>query len=278
MFTPRHRTLSLAGAVALALCACSTAPKPPTTAAEVGEFRAGSGYLNGYLDRKTLPNSLALLPPSPAEGSARAAADLDAHRSTRHLRDTPRWALAARDANLKFPAAADAFACALDVPISAESTPHLNMLLRRTLLDAGLSTYAAKDHYKRPRPFVALNETMCSPGEDATLRKDGSYPSGHAALGWAWALVLAEIAPERTDALIARGLSFAQSRVVCGVHWQSDVDAGRTMGAAAVARLHANEMFRAQVAAAKEEVQSARAAGKKPALDCKAEAAALGVK
>ena len=90
--------------------------------------------------------------------------------------------------------------------------------------------------------------------------------------------MLAEIAPERTDALIARGLAFGQSRVICGVHWQSDVEAGRTMGAAAVARLHANEVFRAQLAAAKGEVQSARAAGKKPALDCKAEAAALGVK
>ena len=278
MFSPRQISLSIAAAVALALCACTTAPKPPTTVAEVGEFRAGSGYVNGYLDRKSLPNSLALLPPPPAEGSARAASDLETHRTTRSLRDTPRWTLATRDANLKFPAAADTFSCALDAPISAESTPHLNMLLRRTLLDAGLSTYAAKDRYNRPRPFVALNETMCTPAEDATLRKDGSYPSGHAALGWAWALVLAEIAPERTDALIARGLAFGQSRMICGVHWQSDVEAGRTMGAAAVARLHANEVFRAQLAAAKEEVQSARAAGKRPALDCKAEAAALGVK
>ena len=280
MFSPRTRSLLVAvgvgGTAALALTACST--RPPTSATEVGEFRAGSGYVNGYLDRKALPISLSLLPPPPAEGSVLAAADLDAHRSTRSLRDTPRWSIATRDANLKFPVAADTFSCALDVAISAEATPHLNMLLRRTLLDSGLSTYAAKDHYSRKRPFVVLNEPMCSPAEDAALRKDGSYPSGHAALGWAWALVLAEIAPERTNALIARGLSFGQSRVVCGVHWQSDVEAGRTMGAATVAQLHANEMFRAQLALAKEEVRSARAAGKKPALDCQAEAAALGVK
>ncbi len=185
------------------------------------------------------------------------------------------WRLATRDASLKFPAAADAFSCAMDMPINAESAPHLTMLLRRTLLDAGLSTYAAKDHYNRPRPFVAMSEAMCTPAEDAQLRKDGSYPSGHAVLVWAWALVLAELAAERTDGLIARGLAFGQSRVVCGAHWQSDVDAGRVMAAATVAKLHANEMFRAQMAAAQEEIAAARASGRKPALDCPTEAAAL---
>ena len=77
-------------ATALALTACSTAPKPPTTLAEVGELRPGSGYALGYLERKSLPNSLALLPPPPKGGSALAAADLDAYRATRDLRDTPR--------------------------------------------------------------------------------------------------------------------------------------------------------------------------------------------
>ena len=264
-------------ALALLLGGCATAAKPSTNAAEIGEIRAGSGYIKGYLDRGELPNSLTLLPPPPSADSAQAAADLAAHRTARLLRDTPRGAFASKDANLKFPAAADSFSCALDLTISAEVTPHLTMLLRRTLADAGLATYAAKDHYNRLRPFVALNEPMCVPADDAQLRKDGSYPSGHAALGWAWALLLAELAPERTDALIARGYAFGQSRVVCGVHWQSDVDTGRAVGASALAKLHANETFRAQMAEAKLEIAAARASGRKSALDCKAEAAALGI-
>jgi len=40
------------------------------------------------------------------------------YRGTRALRNSPRWALAAKDAELKFPAAAATFACALNVPIS----------------------------------------------------------------------------------------------------------------------------------------------------------------
>ena len=101
-------------------------------------------------------------------------------------------------------------------------------------------------------------EQSCTPGEEVNWSKDGSYPSGHAALGWAWALILAEIAPERADDLLGRGYDFGQSRVICGVHWQSDVDAGRVIGAATVARLHADPLFKAQVVAAKAEVDSAR--------------------
>ena len=272
-----HRTTVPALAVLAVLAGCQTAPPaPPTSPEVVGEFRAGSGYLKGYLDRKQLPDSLALLPKPPAEGSAEAAADLAVHRATRALRDTPRWALANADDNLKFPKAAEVFSCALDMPVSQEATPHLNMLLRRTLLDAGLSTYGAKDHYKRQRPFAALKEGTCAPASEAALAKDGSYPSGHSALGWAWGLVLAGIAPDKADAVLQRAHAFGQSRVICGVHWQSDVDHGRVMGAAAVARLQSDPVFTAQVALARQEVADARAKGAKSPLNCSAEKAALG--
>ena len=88
------------------------------------------------------------------------------------------------------------------------------------------------------------------------MRKDGSYPSGHTAFGWAWALILTEIAPERADVILARGRAFGESRMVCNVHWYSDVVAGRTIGAAAVARLHAEPEFRDAVAAGRFHVYS----------------------
>ncbi|PUE08076.1 phosphatase PAP2 family protein [Limnohabitans sp. T6-20] len=275
----QHVSLYTFAAIAL-LSACQTAPvnraEPPTSPEVVGEFRKGSGYLNGYLDRKALPDSLALVPPPPPPGSARHAADLEAHRQTRAWRDTPRWALATQDVNLKFPEAGGVFSCALDVPISQEATPHLNMLLRRTLIDAGLATYKAKDHYARKRPFAQLSETTCSPKEEAQLAKDGSYPSGHAALGWAWGLILTGVAPEKADALLQRAHAFGDSRMVCGVHWQSDLEAGRVVGAAAVARLQADPVFQAQAQLAKVEIASARAKGlKSDRQDCATEAAAL---
>ena len=263
-------------ALAVLLAGCQT--PPPTSPEAVGEFRKGSGYLNGYLDPKQLPDSLALLPPPPAPGSAQQAADLATYQSTRALRDTPRWALAVKDANLSFPAAASTFECALQIPISQEGTPNLNMLLRRTLLDAGLATYGAKNKYQRQRPFVVAGGETCTPAEQPALSKDGSYPSGHTAIGWAWALVLVQAAPQRMDAVLQRGYAFGQSRVICGVHWQSDVDAGRVIGAAALARLQSDATFKAQLALARDEIAQAQAKGLKPTADCAAEAAALALR
>jgi len=233
------------------------------------------GILAGYLDPEALPNSLALLPPPPAEGSAAYALDEEASRKSFAFRDTPRWDLAARDAELMFPEAAGTFSCALGIPVTESDTPHLYMLLRRTLADAGLSTYTAKNHYQRKRPFMVNKAPICTPAEDAQLRKDGSYPSGHTAIGWAWALILTEIAPDRADAILARGRAFGESRVVCNVHWHSDVVEGRFMGAAAVARLNADSAFRAEMEAARVELAAVRGKGLEPKRDCRAESEGL---
>jgi len=233
------------------------------------------GILAGYLQPETLPDSLGLLPQPPAEGSAALALDLEVSRKSLALRDTPRWDLAAGDAVLKFPEAAATFSCALGIPITEESTPHLFMMLRRTLADAVLSTYTAKKNYQRMRPFMVNGMSTCAPEEESNLRKDGSYPSGHTAIGWAWALILAEIAPDRADNVFARGRAFGESRIVCNVHWHSDVVEGRFMGAAAVARLHADPLFRRDLEAAKAEYAAVRAQGLDAAHDCRAEAEAL---
>lgn len=262
-------------ATALLASACTSTPHAPTSAAEVGEVRAGSGYLKGYLASAELPDSLALLPPPPATDTPALAADVAAFRHLTQLQGTSRGSIATQDANLHFPEAASVFSCALGVQVSEAATPNLNMLLRRTLTDAGLATYKAKDKYVRTRPFVALKAPSCTPKEEAMLAKDGSYPSGHSSIGWAWALVLSEVAPDRTNALLQRGRAFAQSRGICGVHWQSDIEAGRLVGAATVARLQTNPVFSAQLAAARDEVAKARASGAAPTAACAAEAAAI---
>ncbi|HRD45355.1 MAG TPA: phosphatase PAP2 family protein, partial [Caulobacter sp.] len=93
------------------------------------------------------------------------------------------------------------------------------------------------------------------------IETNGSYPSGHSLIGYSWGLVLAELVPERATELTARGREFGDSRVICGVHWQSDVDAGRVLAAALVARLHAEAAFQADLATARSEIEAARARG-----------------
>ncbi len=271
-----HRSWS-AGRRGLSLALVAVAIAAPFESrgqsAAVPEIRPG--ILAGYLRPNVLPNSLALTPAPPAPGSGALALDEDVSKRSLRAHGTPRWMLATEDANLMFPRAAGTFSCALNAPITERDTPRLYILMRRSLADAGLSTYRAKDHYVRTRPFATNKQPTCTPDEEKLLLKDGSYPSGHSAVGWAWALILSEVAPEQTDAILARGLAFGQSRVICNVHWQSDVIEGRPLGAGAVARLHADPAFRAELEAAKAELAAVRAKGLKPQRNCTAEAAAL---
>jgi len=261
IFSPLlQKTLpALVCAAVMVGCAGLRDPKQP---AAVPEIRPG--FLAGYLQPEVLPNSLKLLPQPPAPDSTAFELDKEVSQESLALRGTPRWDLAARDAELMFPEATGAFSCALGIPITEADTPRLYMLLRRTLTDAGLSTHTAKEHYQRKRPFMVNHQPTCTPDDEAYLRKNGSYPSGHTAIGLAWALILSEVAPDRGDAILARGRAFGESRIVCNLHWHSDVVAGRFMGAAAVARLHTDPLFRADLEAAKQEFVAARAAGLMP--------------
>ncbi|CAB3636273.1 MAG: phosphatase PAP2 family protein [Achromobacter sp.] len=229
----------------------------------------------GYLPKERLPDSLELLGPPPAAASAALARDEEARAATVPLRNSARATLARLDADLQFPQPARSFSCAMGFAITEVQTPHLYRLMQKVLTDAGLSTYGVKNTYNRARPFVVHDEGTCFPEQEPLLRKDGSYPSGHTAAGWAWALVLAEVNPERANRLLRRGLEFGQSRVICNAHWQSDVDAGRTMGAATVALLRDNAEFVADLNGARQEVRAMQVAGSAPGLDCAAEEAAL---
>ena len=258
----------------LGLAAASCAPAQPQKAPAggmVSQFNAAPGYLT----KESVPDSLALLPPPPAEGSPALALDEEVHKSAAALRDTPRYRLAALDAELVFPKAADAFACTLGVPIDEQHTPRLYRLMQRILLDAVTATSGAKNKYMRARPFMVHREPSCKPEDEARLRTNGSYPSGHTTIGWAWALALAEVDPARHDAILARGRAYGESRLVCNVHWQSDIIEGRFLAAAVVSQEHAAAEFRADIEAARKEIAGARAKKLAPGRDCAAEAEAL---
>jgi len=235
------------------------------------------GILQGYLDPKVLPNSLNLMPEAPVPGSAAQKLDNAVSQKYFALLGTPRWEMAKKDADLSFPNAANIFSCALGLPVNEKETPHLYLLLRRTLADAGLSTYTAKNHYQRVRPFMLNRKPICTPEDREALKNDGSHPSGHTAIGWAWALILAEIAPEHADAILARGRAFGESRVICNVHWHSDVVEGRFVGAAVVAILHSDPQFLSDLKAAKKELAFLYEKGVKSPNDCKFESDALAL-
>ena len=66
-------------------------------------------------------------------------------------------------------------------------------------------------------------------------------------------MILARVAPERSEALMARAEEYEESRLVCGMHFPSDVEAGHEVAVAVVAHLDASSEFRADLNKARKE-------------------------
>ena len=213
-----------------------------------------------YLLVDQVVDSYKLLPPPPADTTAHYAYDKEMYEWGKSMRNTPRGAQAVQDANLNEGWMDRDFSEAFGYALTPENAPEIVKLLSNMKEDAGdIATRSAKNYYMRKRPFMVYNEPSATPGDEAELSKNGSFPSGHTSIGWATALVLSEINPDRQQELIQRGYDFGESRVICGAHYQSDVDAGRIVGSAVVASLHADEGFQKQLAKAKEEFKALKA-------------------
>jgi hypothetical protein len=121
----------------------------------------GHGLMEGYLHGEPPLNSAEFVPAPPTENSARQLADTAASEALRGLEGSARWDLAAKDADLHFPAAASIFSCALGATVSTEQTPALYRLLQRSLTDLGLATYPAKKPTKgRDRFFSTASRSV----------------------------------------------------------------------------------------------------------------------
>lgn len=234
------------------------AQTPPTSAPAPAPVPARSTLPTGYLTPETWPDAARILPLPPTTGSAREAVDQGVFRSTRALEGTPRWAMAQADVPTMPDAMLKGFSCAVGVELSAQNAPKLNMLLSRTAIDMGRQVSAVKDVFKRKRPYLIEPGKICVP-PSVLLDASPDYPSGHATWGWSMSLILAELAPDHATPILNRGRAFGESRVVCGVHSPSAVDAGRTNGASLIATLHGQSAFRADLEAAREELAALRA-------------------
>ena len=222
-----------------------------------GETEAGPSLAKPYLTPEADPDELANLPAPPAAGSPAARADADLYVATRDLAGTPRWALAIRDADRTPGAVWRDFACALGADIPAERVPRVVALLDRLNADVEQATRTVKTHYKRARPLVGNDAPICVKRSERFVASY-SFPSGHATQGWASAIVLSQLMPDRAAALMRRGFVFGESRIVCGAHWGSDVEAARMAATTLVAVLNADPDFRADLADARRELVARR--------------------
>ncbi|MEO8466200.1 MAG: phosphatase PAP2 family protein [Gammaproteobacteria bacterium] len=240
--------LSLLGALPAAGQPSPTVSRPP--------------IVSGYLQPEQRPDHTLFLPAPPAPESILGTADMAVYRSTRALEGGARWQLAAHDADIAQRDILRDFKCSLGVDLGAVPASATTRFLTRASADLFPLIGASKDYYKRPRPFLIEKLPLCIvPSEE--LARGGSYPSGHSATGWLYALLLAEAAPDHAAAILGRGRAYGESRVVCGVHYLSDIEGGRTLATVLVAAQSGSAEFAADLAAARSEVGAlvAKAAG-----------------
>lgn len=111
----------------------------------------------------------------------------------------------------------------------------------------------AKDFWNRPRPYTT-NPDLAT----CVRRPHGpSYPSGHSTFGTVTAIVLANMLPEKAAAIYDRAARYRFHRELGGVHYPSDVEAGRIAGTLVAAFLFQDTAFLAEFAKAKAEVRQA---------------------
>lgn len=253
----------MAAALLLTACAGGAARKP-----DAGLYPVPAAF-----------DSTRLLAPPPSDGEAQVR-DIEAVRSAERTRTAEQSAMAEASSTVDV----FLFSSVLGPAFTAERLPTTAAFFSRVYRSSLPYLQAAKDCWNRERPFVAdptlkpLERSFAStrlrsapapvqaasspPGDSpctapaaATLYSP-SYPSGHATVGALMAILLAEMVPERRGALFSRGWEYGDARVISGVHFPSDVEAGRILGSLLAGLMLQDARFRADLGAARAELRA----------------------
>ena len=240
-------SLAFVSAETMAPPAPSAAPSATGTPATPVEKPKPIYIEAGFFEIDSLKKILGTFP---APESPESKADIDTLLKLQSARTPEQIARCASEVDLKLEAFAPIFGPWFD----AKNLPITAALLKKATNDAKFAFNAAKDSYARPRPPLIDNRIQPC----IELPKSAAYPSGHTTIGVSWSLILAELAPDLRKELLARGNEIGKDREIAGVHYPTDVKAGRKLGHELVKRFLKNPEFQSDLAKAKLELTEAR--------------------
>lgn len=202
-----------------------------------------------YVTSKMLDLTV-LVPPPPAKGSDAEKADMTAVLTAQANASDARKAQALADSD---ETVFVMFTTVLGDKFVAANTPKAAKMFERIGDSEDDTLDAAKPVFGRVRPWLANPDVKAI----AKPTKSGSYPSGHTTRVTINAIMVAAMVPEKKEAIWARANDYAESRVIGGMHYPTDLLAGwRTGTAMATIMLH-DPAFKADFEAAKIEVRAA---------------------
>ena len=253
--------------VLLASAICSVWAQPKTGQPRVPRV--------GYLTGGEAPDVARIVPLAPTSGDSRDLRDVAVYKATRAFEGSARWALAQSDNDVSTAGILKAYSCSLGVALTRDDAPLLTALITKATVDGTAAFNRLKKlNEQRKRPFLVVEGAICLP-RPSGLEGNPDYPSGHTTFGWEVGLILAEIAPDAATAILSRARAYGESRVVCGVHNVSAVEAGVMTATAVVAALHGSAAFRTDLDTARSEFAQLRAGSSDKPLACPLEAETL---
>ena len=206
----------------------------------------------GFLKPSDMYDPAHFLPPPPEEGSPRALAELaETKRLLADATPAQRAAAASDDGNEN----GTIFAVVLGPAWDLAKLPATAKVINEVTASEGPFSDIAKNEFHRKRPWIvdASIQTCAAHRPSQDLQ---SYPSGHGTVGYGMGVVLANLMPNHAQAILGRSAQFAENRLICGMHFRSDIVAGQQFGTIMAIRLMQNPQFQADMAAAKTELQA----------------------
>jgi acid phosphatase (class A) len=189
-----------------------------------------------------------ILAPPPLNDSSQTQAEIQELIQIQDKRSSQEEAAAQADVRLTiFQVAGDV----LGPKFTPDNLPITVKFVEQMERDEGFIVSSAKETWNRPRPFMLSEKVKPCVRQS----RSGSYPSGHATFGYLSGIVLANIVPEKRAEIFARADQYGYHRMVGGVHYRSDVEAGRISGSVIAAIMMQNPNFQEEFLKARSEVR-----------------------
>lgn len=251
--TQRAALLLSAGLIALAASNTASADMTPP-AAESAKAVAKTPTKLNFITPDLL-NPVMTVPAPYAAETPEGKAELEIVRQAIAMATPERIALAARD-----DAAENAGYISDVVPgFDLAKLPVTKALFDKIRTDENAEAKLFKAYFDRPRPFeVDPTIKICAAATPTPAGKThGSYPSGHATLGFSMGIILAHLMPEKANTILKRARTYAESRVICGHHFPSDTVASQAISTAIATEMLHNPDFQTEFKAARAELVTA---------------------
>lgn len=194
------------------------------------------------------PDGIHLLSPPPKPGTPEHNADLAESRAVIKAR-TPEDLKRASDEHLTL----WQFEPAIGPFFKPKKFPKMEAFFACVKTNISDAINIPKDHYKRLRPYQIDPSLKFGKPEPSA-----SYPSGHSVRGTVTSLLLAEMFPDKKEAILQIGRDIGWNRVIIGKHFYTDVVAGRVLAQAIVKELHELPDFERDLAEVKAEIAAKR--------------------